>query len=67
MHMHTHGHQTLVTETSKTNNFWARSFYNMFLSLNSNPIQEYNIFLLASFFGRVKETNDITTFVGHFF
>ena len=31
MRMRTHGHQTMVTETSKTNNFWVRSFYNMFL------------------------------------
>ena len=30
MHMRTHGRQTMVTETSKTTNFRARFFYNMF-------------------------------------
>ena len=35
--------------------------------LNSNPIQQYNVFLLANFFGRVKEANNITTLVGRFF
>ena len=30
MRMHTHGRQTMVTETSKTINFRARFFYNMF-------------------------------------
>ena len=50
MRMCTHGRQTMVTETSETTNFWARFFYNMFLRiLNSNPIQQYNIFLLANF------------------
>ena len=35
--------------------------------LNSNPIHQNYVFLLASFFRRVKETNDITTLVGHLF
>ena len=30
MHMRTHGRQTMVTEISKTTNFRARFFYNMF-------------------------------------
>ena len=30
MHMRTHGRETMVTETSKTTNFQARFFYNMF-------------------------------------
>ena len=30
MRMRTHGRQTMVTETSKTTNFRARFFYNMF-------------------------------------
>ena len=50
MHMYTHSHQTMVTETSITSKFWACFFYNMFIILNSNPIHWYNIFLLASFF-----------------
>ena len=29
MHMRTRGHQTMVTETSKTINFWGRFVYNM--------------------------------------
>ena len=62
MRMHTHGREMMVTETIKTTKFWAHFFYNMFLRiLNSNPIQQYNDFLLASFFKQVKETNDITT------
>ena len=28
--MYTHGHQTMVIETSKTTKFWACLFYNMF-------------------------------------
>ena len=31
MRMRTHGRQTMVTETSKTTNFRARFFYDMFL------------------------------------
>ena len=31
MCMRTHGHQMMVTETSKTTDIWARFFYNMFL------------------------------------
>ena len=29
MRMRTRGHQTMVTETSKTMNFWGRFVYNM--------------------------------------
>ena len=29
MHMRTHGHQTMVTETSKAINFWGRFVYNL--------------------------------------
>ena len=32
MCMRTRGHYTMVTETSKTTNFRARFFYNMFLN-----------------------------------
>ena len=31
MHMCTHDRQMMVTETSKTTNFWVHFFYNMFL------------------------------------
>ena len=31
MRLRAHGHQMMVTETSKTTNFWACFFYNMFL------------------------------------
>ena len=45
MRMHTCGHQTMVTETSKTINLWGRFGY----ILDSNFINRYNVFLLASF------------------
>ena len=41
MRMRTHGRQTMVTETSKTKHVSI---------LNSNPIQQYNVFLPAGFF-----------------
>ena len=50
MRMHTHGPQMMVTEISKTTNFWAHFFYNMFLYWIVNPIHQYNVILLASFF-----------------
>ena len=46
MRMRTHDRQTMMTETSKTTNFRARFFYNIFYS----PIQQYNVFLLARLF-----------------
>ena len=44
MSMCTHGHQMMVTETSKTTFHLEHSFI-----LVSNPIHQYNIFLLTSF------------------
>ena len=44
MSMRTHGHQTMVTETSKTTFRLQHSFI-----LVSNPIHQYNIFLFTSF------------------
>ena len=44
MSMHTHGRQTMVTETSKTTFCLQHSFI-----LVNNPIHQYNIFLLTSF------------------
>ena len=41
MRMSTRGHQTMVTETSKTINFWVITW------LYSNPIHRYNVFLEA--------------------
>ena len=49
MCMCTRGHQTMITKTSKVVNFWGRFFYNMVI-LDNNPIHQYNIFLLTSFF-----------------
>ena len=43
---HTHGQQTMVTETGTTTNFRARFFYNTFLYCN--PTHQYNVVLLAS-------------------
>ena len=33
MHMLTHGHQMMVTETSKTINFWGRFINNMIIAI----------------------------------
>ena len=54
MHMCTHGCQMMVTEISKTTNFWARSFYNMFLYLIAISFIGIT-FLMASFSARVKK------------
>ena len=37
MRIHTRGHQAMVTETSKTINFWGRFVYNMVIC---DPILE---------------------------
>ena len=48
--MHTRGHQTMVTETSKMIRFWGRFVYNMVIYwIAILFIGMYNIFLLASF------------------
>ena len=54
MHMLTHGCQMMVTETSKTKNFWTRVFKTHFI-LVSNPLHQYNIFELTSFSGGLKQ------------
>ena len=67
MRMCTHGHQTMVTETSKTINFWGCFIYNMVIRiLDSTPIHRYNIFLLTSFLRWVKATNKTTTLLTRF-
>ena len=61
--MDTYGHQMMVTETSKTTNFLGHFFYNMlFYCVFNNPIDQYNIIQLASFFRRMKETKVTITF-----
>ena len=70
MHMHTHGHQTMVKEASKTTTFEPISFithFHIVIVSYSNPIHRYNIFLLASFFRWVKATSEATTLVACFF
>ena len=65
---HTHDHQTMVTETSKTTNFWARFLYIQHAFIFSiNSLYWYSIFLLARFLQGVKETKEITALVAHFF
>ena len=61
MRMRTHGCHRIVTEISKTANFQARFFYNMFLYW----LATYS--LLASFFKWVKETNKTTNLECRFF
>ena len=63
MHMYTRGHQMMVTETSKTINFWGRFVYNTVI---------YWIFIGTTFFywqvflRRVKATNETTTLLTRF-
>ena len=57
MSMCTHGHPTMVTETSKTTEFWARFFNNMFQKKYGNK-SRLSIAQLSSSFKSV----DMRTF-----
>ena len=52
MHMRTGGHQMMVTQTSKTMNFWGHFIYNI---VDIDPIHQYNIFYWQVFWGRLKQ------------
>ena len=64
MHMHTRGHQTMVTKTSKTTNLCSCFLYNMSLFWKAIPFIGVTFFCWQVPFRWVKETNDITILVG---
>ena len=66
MHMRTYHHHRMMIETSKTTNFPACFFYNIFY-IGEETYYRYNFFVLASFFRRMKETNKTTNFEACFF
>ena len=63
MHMRTCGHQTMVTETSKTINFWDRFVYNMAIYWIANVI---TFFYWQVFLRWVKATDETITLLTHF-
>ena len=67
MRMHTHGHQTMVTESSKTTNFWAHFFYNMFLYWLTIPFIGITFFYSQVYFRKVKAIYKTTTLLACFF
>ena len=67
MRMHTRGHQMMVIETSKTTNFWAHFFYNMFLYWLTIPFISIIFFYWQAFARWVKATNKATVLLALFF
>ena len=61
MRTRTHGHQTMVTETSKTINFWGRFVYNMVIYWIAVLFIGITFFCSQVFMRRVKATNKTTT------
>ena len=61
MRMHTRGHQTMVTEISKTINFWGRFVYNMVIYWIAILFIGITFFYWQIFLRRVKATNKTTT------
>ena len=59
--MRTHGHQTMVTETSKTINFRGRFVYNTVIYWIAILFIGITIFFWQVFLRRVKATNETTT------
>ena len=66
MRMRTHGHQTMVTETRKTINFWGRFVYNMVIYWITILFIGITFFYWQVFLRRVKATNETTTLLTHF-
>ena len=62
MRMCTHGHQTMVTETSKTINFWGRFVYNMVVYWIAILFIGITFFYWQVFLRRVKVTTLLTRF-----
>ena len=67
MCMHTHGRQTMETETSRTTNFWACFFCNIFLYQLTIPFICTTFFYSQVYFRRVRTTNETTTLLACFF
>ena len=66
MCMRIRGHQTMVTETSKTINFWGRFVYNMVIYWITILFIGITFFYSQVFLRRVKATNETTTLLTHY-
>ena len=66
MHMRTRGHQTMVTETSKTINFWGHFVYNMVIYWIAILFIGITFFYWQVFLRWVKATNETTTLLTRF-
>ena len=66
MHMRTRGHQMMVTETSKTINFWGRFVYNMVIYWIAILFIGITFFYGQVFLRWVKATNETATLLTRF-
>ena len=66
MRMRTRGCQTMMTETSKTINFWGHFVYNMVIYWIAILFISITFFYWQVFLRQVKETNKTTTLLTHF-
>ena len=66
MRMRTYGHQTMVTETSKTINFWGCFVYNMVLYWIAFQFIGITFFYWQVFLRQVKVINETTTLLTRF-
>ena len=66
MCMHTRGHQTMVTETSKTINFWGHFVYNMVIYWIAILFISIMFFYWQIFLRCVKAINETTTLLTPF-
>ena len=66
MCMCTHGHQTMVTETSKTINFWGHFVYNIVIYWIAILFMAIMFFYWQVFLRRVKAANERTTVLTRF-
>ena len=62
----TRGHQTVLTETSKTINFWGRFVYNWVIYWIAILLIGITSFYWQVFLRQVKVTNETTTLLTHF-
>ena len=66
MRMHTRGHQTMVTETSKTINIWGRFVYNMIIYWIAILFISITFLYGQVYLRWVKVTNETTTLLTRF-
>ena len=64
--MRTRGHQMMVTETSKTINFWGCFAYNMVIYWIAILFIGITFFYWKVFLRRVRATNETTTLLTRF-